>query len=248
MNETIQTLLNHQSIRKYRHEPIPETHLSLILSAAQRASTSSNMQAYSVVRVTDAVLREQFATLSGNQRYVAECSEFLVWCADLYKLELACQIHGDTTVPTTMEHLLVATIDVALAAQNAAVAAESLGYGIVYIGGIRNDPFTAATLLALPPKTFPVFGMCIGFPAQDAAAPARPRLPLTGFVHTNQYGPAQVGQSIETYDEMIKQYMITRTGGAQTKTWSEDVEAKMKANARRHMKALLHQQGFEITE
>jgi FMN reductase (NADPH) len=147
-----------------------------------------------------------------------------------------------------MEHLLVATIDVALAAQNAAVAAESLGYGIVYIGGIRNDPFTAASLLALPPKTFPVFGMCIGLPAQDAATLARPRLPLSGFVHHNQYEISQVGQAIETYDEMMKQYMIARTGGAQVKTWSEDVETKMKANARRHMKSLLHQQGFELAE
>src|SRR5690606_40800142 len=57
-----------------------------------------------------------------------------------------------------LDMFLQAVVDAALVAQNAAVAAESLGLGICMIGGIRNDPVKVAELLKLPPRTFALVG------------------------------------------------------------------------------------------
>lgn len=244
MNDTIRTMMGHRSVRKFRNDPVPERHLDLILSAAQMASTSSNMQAYSAIGITDPAVRQQFAELSGHQRHVAECGTFLVWCADLFKIEAACLRIGETAVPPTVEYFIVATVDTALAAQNAAVAAESLGYGIVFIGGIRNDPERASRLLSLPPKTYPVFGMCIGIP--DHTPPTRPRLPKEAFYHENRYDSRQVERAIPDYNETMRQYMLRRTQGTRSATWSEDMEAKMKTPARLGMKNFLRQQGLDL--
>jgi len=147
MNDIIQLLQSHRSIRKFSNTPVTPEQLDAILGSAQMASTSSNMQAYSVISVTDMALRQQLAVLAGNQAYVSECPLFLVWCADLHRFAQAVHRHADTPVSGNAENFLVATVDAALAAQNAAVAAESLGLGVVYIGGIRNNPAEVSQLL-----------------------------------------------------------------------------------------------------
>ncbi|OPH46805.1 NADPH-dependent oxidoreductase [Paenibacillus ferrarius] len=241
MNEIISLLQNHRSIRKFKDQPVSESQLNAILAAAQAASTSSNMQAYSVVHVKDSSLRSQLAALAGNQAYVSESPVFLVWCADLHRYEQAVRRHGDTPVTGNAENFIIATVDAALAAQNAAVAAESLGLGVVYIGGLRNKPAEASELLGLPQLVYPVFGMCIGMPDQEPLL--RPRLPLEAVYHVNQYTDNQV--AVDGYDESIRDYMKERTDGKVDTTWSKEMAAKAQ-RPREHMKAFLNAQGFGI--
>src|SRR5690606_31594133 len=85
----------------------------------------------------------------------------------------------------TVENFIVATVDTALAAQNAVIAAESLGLGAVYIGGLRNNIEQVSELLRLPELVYPLFGMCLGVPAQSPMT--RPRLPLDSILHTDTY-------------------------------------------------------------
>ncbi|MDR6879162.1 oxygen-insensitive NADPH nitroreductase [Bacillus sp. 3255] len=239
MNETIQLLQNHRSIRKFKDEPVPSQQLNAILLTAQAASTSSNMQAYSVIRVTDGGLRERLAELAGNQAYVSECPEFLVWCADLHRYAQAVRLHADTPVTGNAENLVIATVDAALAAQNAAVAAESLGLGVVYIGGLRNKPAEVSQLLGLPQLVYPVFGMCIGMPDQEPLQ--RPRLPQEAVCHENRY--TYKADTVRKYDETVRAYMHSRTGGKVDTTWSKEMAAKA-LRPREHMKAFLNAQGF----
>lgn len=82
MNPTIDLILSHRSIRQFTSEPISASQLDQILSAAQSASSSSFLQANSLIRVTDKGLRATLAELAGHQAYVAEAAEFLLFCAD----------------------------------------------------------------------------------------------------------------------------------------------------------------------
>ena len=114
------------------------------------------------------LLREgqaRLAELAGRQRQVEECPLFLVWLADLSRLRTLGSERGRATDGLDcLESLLGAVIDAALAAQNAVVALESLGYGTVYIGGMRNKPKEVAATLDLPADVVAVFGLCVGRP------------------------------------------------------------------------------------
>ncbi|MFF2909364.1 oxygen-insensitive NADPH nitroreductase [Paenibacillus sp. NPDC057934] len=243
-NETLELLNRHASVRQYKDTLVSEEQLAAIISAAQMASTSSNVQAYSVISVTDPGLRSQLAELAGNQAYIEQAPVFLVWCADLYRLREASAPHlaGGSSYEDTTENLIVATVDVALAAQNAAVAAESLGLGIVYIGGIRSKIAEVSELLGLPELVYPVFGMCVGYPA--ARTGLRPRLPLQAVLHRNGYDAATTLEQVKVYDEESRVYMRERTGGANDTPWSEMMAKRISEPARMQLKDFLQAKGF----
>ncbi|WNQ11921.1 oxygen-insensitive NADPH nitroreductase [Paenibacillus aurantius] len=244
-NETIRTLIAHRSIRRYKPDPVEPAKRDAILYAAQMASTSSNMQAYSVIGVTEPALKRELAVLTGNQAYVEQCPLFLVWCADLYRLKEAGAKHGTAIAEDTTENFIIATVDAALAAQNAASAAESLGLGIVYIGGIRNRIAEVTGLLKLPKLVYPVFGMCLGYPDQDPGL--RPRLPVSGIYHENAYRPEQIRPAIDEYDRIVSDYMRVRTGGQSDRDWSSQMAERLSVPQRAHMRAYLEEQGFKLT-
>ena len=249
MNDVIQLLMSHRSIRKFTDEPIPDATLHAIIRAAQMASTSSNVQAYSVITVQDQALREQMMKLSGDQQYVAECPVLLVWCADLYRLSKASgqQAGSESTeaeayYTDTVENFIVATVDTALAAQNAVIAAESLGLGAVYIGGLRNNIEQVSELLRLPELVYPLFGMCLGVPAQSPMT--RPRLPLDSILHTDTYQIERTEPGIESYDRVYVQYMHERSQGKVSTTWSSQMRKRLQEPIRLHMKSFLESKGF----
>ena len=244
MNETIRLLNEHRSIRQFKKEPIAEHELDAIIMAAQMASTSSGVQAYSVIAVTEPTLQKELSVLCGNQSYIESCPLFLVWCADLNRLQTAVHMSKgeEAEVASTTENFLIATVDTTLAAQNAAIAAESLGYGIVYIGGIRNRVQEVTEILGLPELVYPVFGMCVGKP--DQAPSLRPRLPLKSILHHNRYDASIHEAFIREYDEVYQAYMKSR--GAANMTWSDAMGSKLPEPSRIHMKNYLREQGFHL--
>jgi FMN reductase (NADPH) len=241
MNIVIETLMKHQSIRKFKDTPLTEEQIHAIIDAAQMASTSSNLQAYSIIGVTDPELKNRLAELAGGQAYVAACPLFLVFCADLHRMQKALEKHGKALHHVT-ENFLVATVDAALAAQNAAVAAESLGLGIVYIGGIRQAPREVSDSLKLPKLVYPVFGMCVGVPDQDPGV--KPRLPRHAVFHVNGYQAESVREGIDAYDAIFHDYFYERTGGKVDTTWSARMAERYSQPSRPHMKKFLEEQGF----
>ncbi|WP_238650742.1 oxygen-insensitive NADPH nitroreductase [Paenibacillus piscarius] len=243
-NETIELLNRHTSVRQYLDKPVSDEMLAAVIGAGQMASTSSNVQAYTVIAVTEPALKTQLSALSGNQAYIEQCPVFLVWCADLYRLREAAAPHleGVPSYEDTTENLIVATVDVALAAQNAAVAAESLGLGIVYIGGIRNEIAKVSELLGLPELVYPVFGMCLGYPA--AVNGVRPRLPQAAVLHRNGYNAEAALQQARVYDAISSDYMRQRTGGQSAASWSEIMAKRQAQPSRLHMKEFLLSKGF----
>jgi FMN reductase (NADPH) len=197
-NSTLDLIHRHASVRHYKPDPLPASVIETIIAAAQCASTSSNLQTYNVVAVTDTGKRVRLSELCGNQAHIREAPAFLVWCADLARLERVCQLRGYTQVTEYAENFLIAAIDVSIAAQNATLAAESLGLGICYIGSIRNNPAEVIELLGLPRLTFPITGMTLGWP--DKQANIKPRLPLQSVLHWETYNRTAEDDGLHAYD------------------------------------------------
>jgi nitroreductase len=243
--QVLRLLQNHRSIRKFTEQKIPEETINQIILSAQMASTSSHVQAYTIIGVTDPELRRKLAEYSGKQSYVESCAHFLVFCADLNRLDYVTRRQGVDVTETldTTEKFIVATVDAALAAQNAAIAAEANGLGIVYIGGIRNNSEQVATLLELPAKVYPVFGMCLGYPAQDPDL--KPRLPMSCVYFENHYPDLEtIADDLEQYDQRVRNYYIQRTKGKRQETWSEMMVKTLAIPIRTHMKSFLEKWGF----
>ncbi|MGU3470199.1 oxygen-insensitive NADPH nitroreductase [Paenibacillus sp. D51F] len=243
-NETIKLLMNHRSIRRYKNEPVTGEQLDAVLACARQASSSSHMQAYSVIGITDPELRNQIADVAGNQRHVREAPVFLVWCADLSRFGEAVAMHGGSFDATT-EYFLVATVDASLAAQNAAAAAESLGLGIVYIGGIRNDMRKMSELLRLPPLVYPVFGMCIGVP--DEQPDHRPRLPMESMYAENRYRENGYAEDLDRYDSLYAEYIRNRSGGGRESSWTREMKGRTDYPSRSYAD-FLREQGFSFED
>jgi FMN reductase (NADPH) len=251
-NPTLDLIRRHASVRHYKPDSLPASVIETIVQAGQCASTSSNMQAYSVVAVTDTAKRQRLADLCGNQQFIAEAPVFLAWLADLARLDRACELRGYTQVTEHVESFLIPAVDAAIAAQNAALAAESLGLGICYIGSIRNHPQEIIELLGLPRLTFPITGMTVGWPSREPRL--KPRLPLPAILHWESYQADQDAALLE-YDRTMAATGIY--AGRQVPTpgkpevvedygWLEHTARRVSKAVRVEMRAVLEKQGFNL--
>ncbi len=241
-SETIELMLAHRSIRSFTDEAIKTSTLERLIEAGQAAASSSFIQAYSVVRVTDKAVRAKIAEAAGGQKWINEAPEFLVYCADLKRIELACVQQQQGELEGHTEHFLAATVDVALFAQNVLLAAESIGLGGVYIGGIRNNPQLLADLLDLPDQVYPVFGMCLGWPAIDPEV--KPRFPVASILHQEKYQIEKVESDVAAYDEQMKEYYESRDKNNRLSDWSTQTAKAVQLKKREHMLSFLQKRGL----
>lgn len=245
-NETIGVMLGHRSVRRFLPTPVPEGTLETMIAAAQSASTSSNLQAWSVVVVGDPAKRKELARIAANQKHIEECPLYMVFIADLSRLERIGEKHGSGTNGLQWtETFLVAAVDAALAAQNAVTAAESLGLSMVYIGAMRNDPQAVARLLDLPPGAFGIFGLCIGYADPAAKAEVKPRLPQAAILHHETYKRAGEDALVARYDETLGAF--SRRQNMPTDSWTARIKQRIAAvTGREQMRAWLNALGFPL--
>ncbi|MGQ0580742.1 MAG: nitroreductase family protein [Reyranella sp.] len=249
-NETIAVMLDHRSVRGYKPDPLPAGTLESLIAAAQSAATSSNMQWWSAIAITDPAKKKVLAEIAGNQKHIEQCPLFIAWVADMSRNQRISE--ATTTDFETMpwlETFMVACIDAALAAQNAVVAAQSIGLNTVYIGAMRNDPLKVAELLGLPLQSFVVFGLCVGYAADGKAqGEVKPRLPQSIVLHHERYDAAQEAALRATYDaEMTK---FSSRHELQAATWTQRVLNRLgpikSMNGRETIRASLKKLGFDI--
>ncbi|MFC1236243.1 oxygen-insensitive NADPH nitroreductase [Vibrio sp. F74] len=237
MNSTIETILGHRSIRKYTEQPIEQRHLEAIIQAGLAASSSSLLQVVSIVRVTDNDKRKLLAQYAGNQAYVENAAEFLVFCVDYQRHTLINpEVQADFT-----ELTLIGAVDSGIMAQNCLLAAESLGLGGVYIGGLRNNAQQVDELLELPKNTAILFGLCLGHPDQDPEV--KPRLPAHVIMHENQYQPLDL-DDIKNYDYSMQSYYANRSSNQKQSSWSQEITRKLSGESRPHILAYLNSKGL----
>ncbi|WP_419883238.1 oxygen-insensitive NADPH nitroreductase [Peribacillus sp. B-H-3] len=243
MNEMIEKILDHRSVRSFKDKLLSKEQIHEIVKSAQAASTSSFIQAYTIIGVTDPEKKAALAELAGPQKYVAENGHFFVFCADLHRLELIGEMENVefTESIESTEKFMVALIDAALAAQNAALAAESMGLGICYIGGIRNNLDGVKQILNIPERVIPLFGMAVGYP--DSLNDKKPRLPLENVYHENGYAEKEALISqLEDYNRTISEYYKERTNGVRNDTWTRQMAGMIKQKSRMYMKDFVERQ------
>jgi nitroreductase len=207
------------------------------------------MQFWSAIAVTDPAKRKLLAEIAGNQKQIEQCPLYVCWVADLSRNQrIGETLKADLESLPWLETFMVACIDAALAAQNAVVAAQSLGLRTVYIGAMRNDPVRVAELLDLPPRAFVVFGLCVGYADPTDKNEVKPRLPQSIVLHHDCYDPAPESRDRRAYDAEMSKFSARHE--LQAATWTQRVLNRMgplkSMNGRERMRAALAKLGFEI--
>ncbi|WP_308719616.1 NADPH-dependent oxidoreductase [Komagataeibacter xylinus] len=241
------SLMAHRSVRHFSPAPLPAGVVEAAIAAAQSASSSCNLQAWSVIAVRDPARRARLAKIAGDQAFIAQAPLFLAWVVDLSRLEHVGHAQGHTLPGLDcLDTFLGGVVDTALAGQNAAATFESYGLGIVYVGAVRNQPEAIAAELGLPPRTFALFGMSVGYPDRARPTAIKPRLPQAAVLHEERYNPATATDdaSIKAYDACLE---ASRTGA---RGWSESVVARLgdvaALHGREHLPATLRALGFVL--
>lgn len=206
-NETIATLLGHKSVRSFLPKPLPDGALQTLVAAAQSAASSSNLQLWSVIAVTDRGAKGKLAALASNQRHIDDAPLILLWVADHARVEaIGKRAEQPTDGLDYLDSFLTAAVDASLAAQNCAIAAESLGLGTVYIGALRNKPAEVAEVVILPARATVLFGLVVGWPDPDRPAEVKPRLPQSVVLHHEFYSADDQHDLIEQYDRASRAF------------------------------------------
>lgn len=185
MNVIIQHMKNHRSIRKYKNQEVSDADINTILEAGLSASSSGNMQSYSIIVTKDRDVKAKMQKAHFDQPMLMDAPVFITFCADFNRMRLWLE---DSKAPMNFDNFMsfmIATIDATLVSQNVALAAESLGLGVCYMGTTLASCAEIGDILGCPDHVVPVVGFSLGYP--DEAPSERKRLPLKGLVHKDVY-------------------------------------------------------------
>lgn len=181
----IKQILKHRSIRKYKADPVPEELIHEILQAGIRTSSSGNMQTYSIIVTRDPDLREKLLEPHLGQKMVVDAPVFLTFCADFNRMRRWLKLNQAADNFDNFFSFLIAAIDAILVSQTVALAAESHGLGLCYLGSTLASAEAISEILELPKNVVPVAGFSLGYP--DEQPDLRDRLPSSGLVHWDTY-------------------------------------------------------------
>ncbi|AHW64541.1 Nitroreductase [Corynebacterium glyciniphilum AJ 3170] len=277
-NDTLETITAHRSVRLWQDREVDDAVLSTILAAAQSAPSSSNKQTVSVVVVRDRAVKEQLASIGKRMSsHVATAPVLLLWLVDFSQIRFhaaqaeqaetgtlgdAEEIHGVSSLPphdlgslNYLDEPVTSVLDIGIASQTAAVAAESLGLGTVYLGSMRNDIGTVQEILGIPQDVVPFLGLAMGYGDPEENAGVKPRLPMELVVHHDRYntrsdeaGARERARLLADYDAALAGY-FARYG--QHPTWSNQtlhrVSQKAATKTKRHLiRQFLEKAGFGL--
>ena len=204
-NAVTELIRSHRTIRAFEPDrPLSDELIGELVATAARASTSMGVQPYSVIAVTDQALKDQISELANNQAHIQQCSVLLVYCVDWSRIEWQLNQRETTLQVDPVFMLIDAVWDISLMAQNAALAAQSIGLGMCMIGAVLPCADKIGTLLGVGDKAVVMLGQCLGHAAEQPVQ--RPRLPLENILHFNRYTPTAESErqqaGLEEHDAM----------------------------------------------
>ncbi|MBI1861428.1 MAG: nitroreductase family protein [Deltaproteobacteria bacterium] len=185
MNSTIRVLKGHRSIRRYKRKAIAVRVLDEVIECGLRASSSGNLNTWSVVVTTKKDLKKRLYHLHKEQEMVLEAPVVLTVCADFRRTRRWIKLRKARDAFDDFTSFMVAAVDATLAAQNMTIAAESLGLGVCYMGTTLWSAPGISKLLRLPDNVVPITSLVVGYPAENPAV--RGRLPRDFLVHRERY-------------------------------------------------------------
>jgi FMN reductase (NADPH) len=221
MNDTIQTMQNHRSIRKFKNIPLTQEQIDLIVQSAQMAPTSFHSQPFTIIGITDPDLKKKLAEQSGNWDAISQCGYFFVFCLDLYRIMATARPEEKEKMKRNLSSSVFfaqSTLSAGIALQNANLAAESMGLGTVIIGGINRALPDLDEWLDLPEYVIPLAGLAVGVPNENPEQ--KPRLPQDAVFFENQYDQ-HLKEKVKRYDQETEEYYRNRTDNKKTTNWSQ---------------------------
>ena len=249
----LRQVLLRRTHRRYADRPVAEPLLRLLLAAAFSASSKSDFQQASVIRVEERARRDRLAALVPDMPWIGNAPVYLVFCGDARRLERLGELRCHKADNSKLEGFFNATVDTALLLQTFILAAEAAGLGCCPISVIRNHPDVVAEILDLPNKVFPVAGLCVGYPA--AAGHISMRLPLEVTLHNDRYDDSRFDEAVAAYDvRRDARYSIPREqqrlpeifGYASPYGWSEDKARQATRPEGQDFSAYLRARGFTM--
>ena len=249
----VEKLLAHRTQRLYTDRPVPAAVLDALLGAALSAASKSDLQQVSMIRVRDRAIRERIGALIPAMPWIVQAPEFFIVCGDNRRIRRVCELRGLDFANDTMDAVLNATIDAAIAMQTLVCAAEIMGLGCCPISHVRDHVDALADMLEIPGHVFPIAGLCLGYPAREGFVSVR--LAASATVHVDRYDDSGLAGEIDGYDRRRDaRYTIPpekykhaeRFGTPGFYGWSEDKARQMAVDDGRTMRAYLEKAGFAL--
>ncbi len=178
-------MLNRRTIRIYSAKPVEDKLLNEILLKGCRASTTGNMQVYSIIITRDEVKKKELAPYHFNQKMITGAPVVLTFCADFNRFNKWCLERKAEPGYDNFLSFFTAAIDALLVAQTVCVAAEEEGLGICYLGTTTYMAHKIIEVLKLPKGVVPVTTVTLGWPGENPEQPDR--LPLEAVIHYETY-------------------------------------------------------------
>ncbi len=225
----LRQVLGRRTVRRYTDRVPDSGLLDLLTATALSASSKSDFQQASILRVADPSLRANIGALFPAMPWIGSAPVFYIFLGDARRLGSIGQLRGKPVANGTLEGFFNAAVDAALALQTFILAAESVGLGCCPISVLRNRVDSIAPWLGLPDQVFPVAGVCLGYPADTGHVSLR--LPRAVTVHTDRYDGASLPAAVDAYDRTRHaRHALTREqqrspakfGVADFYGWSED--------------------------
>jgi nitroreductase len=195
----LDTILNHKSIRRFINREVDAGIVSKIVEAGTRASTTGNMQVYSIIVNKDPEIRKKLWELHFRQDMVLQAPLILSFCADFNRFNKWCRLNNAEPGYDNFLSFITAAIDALLVAQNICIAAEDHGLGICYLGTATYNADKIVELLKLPEAVVPVAAIAMGYPAEEPGL--SDRLPLRAVLHYEEYQDFSDQEIMDLYSE-----------------------------------------------
>ncbi|GLB46288.1 NADPH-dependent oxidoreductase [Philodulcilactobacillus myokoensis] len=244
-NQTLKTLFNHRSIRKFKHQNLTQEQIKTLLKAAQQASTSQFEQQYSIISVTDPKQLQVIADVTGFD-FVKSAGQYFLFVADQHRNEQILKSidpNADTSNLHSTDKLLAGIHDVDFAMQAMLTAAESMGLGGVVMGSIYNDTSKIIKAFKLPQLTFPVLGLALGVP--DEKSIVKPRITPSIIHYQNVYNDDINQDQLNHYDQIVHDYYQKRPSGNRSETFTHHLMSDLQNNPiRKNILPNFKKQGF----
>ncbi len=200
IEEVFEVFDRHRTIRGYASAKIPDADMARIVDAGRRAPSDATGFMYTVIRVRDPQKRAQIQAVTQGNAHISEASDFFVVCLDFHRMGRLLEHVGHKRAPLGAWALLFGTVDAMLVAENLAVAAEALGYGTGFIGGVQKDAAAIGRILGCPPGVFPLVGLTLGVIAVQPEP--RKRLPRTASFHEDAYHELSEAEIVACFEAM----------------------------------------------
>lgn len=248
-NQTIENMIQRGSIRHFdSSRPIPQEMLENIFKAAQQSPTYVAGQQYSIIVIDDNEKKQMItnSTISSAgvpMTFIQEAPIFLLFVMDCNKINIALEYeNANPELFNSFENLLIGTVDIGIAAEAVTVAAESFGLGTVMVGALRKMTSTLIKEFNLPPYTFPLLGLAIGYPSTENKKQSTPRLPLESLLHKNIYEQKDFKKYFESYNKIMKEHFSVKRNV--DLTWTEYVSKVYSKSFNKELLQLYRNQGF----